>query len=66
MHGSVGFQEASLTFVCRKLYQHQFSKEDLSSDIQNFYSVGKKVYPDGNDGWQPHYVFVGEVIDEIE
>lgn len=66
MHGSVGFQEASLTFVCKKLYQHQFSKGDLSSDIQKYYENGKKSFPDGNDGWQPHYVFVGEVIDEIE
>lgn len=66
MHGSVGFQEASLTFVCRKLYQHQFTKEDLASEIQKYYENGKKIYPDGNGGWQPHYVFVGEVIDKIE
>lgn len=66
MHGSVDFQEASLTFVCKKLYQYQFSKEDLSSDIQKYYENGKKSFPDGNGGWQPHYVFVGEVIDKIE
>lgn len=63
---SVGFAEAKLTFVCKKLYQHQFSKEDLAEDIQEYYSPKPVLYPDGNGGWQPHYVFVGEVLEVKE
>lgn len=66
MGDSVGFTEATLTFVCKKLYQHQFSKEDLSQEIQDFYAKSPKVYPDYAGGWQPHYVFVGEVLEVKE
>lgn len=66
MGDSVGFNEATLTFVCKKLYQHQFSKEDLSQEIQDFYAKSPKVYPDYAGGWQPHYVFVGEVLEVKE
>lgn len=66
MEDSVGFKEATLTFVCKKLYQHQFSKEDLSQEIQDFYAKSPKVYPDYAGGWQPHYVFVGEVLEVKE
>lgn len=66
MGDSVGFKEATLTFVCKKLYQHQFSREDLSQEIQDFYAKSPKVYPDYAGGWQPHYVFVGEVLEVKE
>ncbi len=66
MGDSVGFAEAKLTFVCKKLYQHQFSKEDLAEDIQEYYSSKPDLYPDENGGWQPHYVFVGEVLEVKE
>ena len=59
----VTYQEANLTFVCKKLYQHQFSREDLALEIQEYYASMPKVYPDFKGGWQPHIVFVGEIMD---
>ena len=47
----------------KKLYQHQFSREDLAPEIQEYYAAKPEVYPDFKGGWQPHYVFVGEIID---
>ena len=61
---SVGYKEADLTFLCRKLYQHPFSKEDLAPDIQAYYKDHPKAYPpDENGEWQPHWVFIGELLD---
>lgn len=59
---SVSFKEAKLTFLCKKLYAHQFNKDDLSKGIQDFYASALDTYPDFNGGWQPHIVFVGEII----
>ena len=44
---SVGFREAELSFLCRKLYQHPFP-------------------PDEDGQWQPHWVFVGEVLQVLD
>ena len=67
MGGSVSYEEAELSFLCRKLYQHRFSKEDLSPEIQAYYQAHPKVYPPDEEGeWQPHWVFVGEVVDVID
>lgn len=64
---SVSFEEAELTFVCRKVYAHQFAKEGIAQDIQDYYAANPKVYPDGTEGgWQPHYVFVGEITEVIK
>lgn len=63
---TVGYKEASLTFVCRKMYQHQLAKQNLVPDIQAYYSHNSKVFPDGNGGWQPHIVFVGEILEVID
>ena len=60
---SVTYKEANLTFLCKKLYQHQIAKEDLAPEIQNYYACAPKVFPDFNGGWQPHLVFVGEIVD---
>lgn len=63
---SVGYQEASMTFLCRKIYQHQFAKEDIAPDVQEYYKANPKVYPvDENGEWQPHWVFVGEIIESV-
>ena len=51
MAGSVTFEEASLTYVCRKLYQGPFTRDGLSQDINDIYT-----------NWEPHWMFVGEVI----
>ena len=62
----VTYKEANLSFLCKKLYQHQFSKDDLSDDIKEYYASMPNVYPDFNGGWQPHIVFVGEIVDVID
>lgn len=65
--GSVGYREAERTFLCRKLYQHQFSKEDLAEDVQAYYRDNPGAYPPDVAGdWQPHWVFIGEILDMKE
>ena len=64
---SVTYEEASLTFLCRKLYQHQLTRDDLVSDIQEYYRINPKAYPvDDNGDWQPHWVFIGEILETLE
>ena len=64
---SVTYEEAEMTFLCRKVYQHQLTKEDIAPDVQEYYAANEKVYPvDENGEWQPHYIFIGEVIDVKE
>ena len=65
--GTVGYAEAELTFVCRTLYRHQMAKEDLAPDVQAYYAGNPKSFPvDENGDWQPHWVYVGEIVDVIE
>ncbi len=62
----VTYREADLTFLCRKIYQHQFSKEGLAGDIQDYYLSKPEVYPlDENGVWQPHWMFIGDIL-EVE
>lgn len=64
MGDSVTYEEAELTFLCRKVYQHPFDKEGISEDVQEYYKANPKVYPPDETGeWQPHWMFVGEIID---
>ncbi len=66
MGNSVGFREAELTFLCRKIYQHPFAKEDLAPEIGDYYRNNPKSFPvDENGDWQPHWMFVGEIL-EVE
>lgn len=66
MGGSVTYEEANLTFLCRKIYQHQFAKEDMAPDVQEHYKANPQSFPlDAAGEWQPHWVFVGEII-EVE
>lgn len=60
--GSVTYAEAELTFLCKKLYQHSFAADDLSPEIREYYAAGARSFPDFQGGWQPHLVFVGEII----
>ena len=62
----VTYAEANLTFLCKKLYQHQFTTEDLAPEVQAYYASMPQVYPDFHGGWQPHLAFVGEIIDVID
>ena len=64
MGDSVTYQQADLTFLCKKLYQHEFVKEDLAGEIHDYYKASPAAFPpDENGDWQTHYMFVGEIID---
>lgn len=52
--GAVGFEEATLTFVCRKIYSHKFDIKDVPQDIAS------TLYADGNP---IHYMYMGEIED---
>ena len=60
--GSVTYAEVELTFLCKKLYQHSFAADALSPEIREYYAAGARSFPDFRGGWQPHLVFVGEII----
>ena len=51
---AVGFEEAQLTFVCKKIYTHKMLHEEVPEDVRN------KLYANGNP---IHYVFMGEIVD---
>lgn len=49
---AVTFEEANLTFVCRKLYEAPFEREGMADEINNgMYAT-----------WEPHWMFVGEIV----
>ena len=59
----VGYEEAELTLLCRKLYQHQFSKADIAEDVRYYYAENPRLYPpDASGEWQPHWTFIGEIV----
>ena len=63
MGDSVTYAEANLTFLCRKICQHRLAKEEIAPDVRDYYAANPKVYPPVENGeWQPHYVFIGEII----
>ena len=67
MGNSVTYEEAELTFLCRKIYQHQFAKDDIIKEVQDYYINNPKSYPvDENGEWQPHWVFMGDIIDTLD
>ena len=64
---SVTYEEASLTFLCRKIYQHQMTKEDIIPEVQQYYVENPRVYPvDEKGDWQPHWLFMGDILDVLE
>ncbi len=59
----VTFREAKLSFLCRKLCQQQFDPDALVPEIRASYASRPKVFPgEGGEGWQPHWLFVGEIV----
>ena len=60
---SVTYAEAEMTLLCRKLCQQPFSKEALAPEIQEYYAAAPKSFPDGKGGWQPHWMFMGQVLE---
>ena len=64
MGESVTYEEAELTFLCRKLYQHHMEKEDMIEEIRQQYADNPPVYTtDENGEWTPHWIFIGEIVD---
>ena len=52
----VGYEQASLTLVCKKIYSEQLKKDRIPAEaVATFYS--------GDDGVEPHYMYIGEVCD---
>ena len=54
-HG-VDFEQAELTFVCKKLYAQQFELEKVPREVADW--IYTRV--------PPHTMFIGEVVDVIE
>lgn len=50
---AVGFEEARLTFVCKKIYVHKMTEEELPEFVRD------GLYADGD----MHYIFMGEIED---
>jgi flavin reductase (DIM6/NTAB) family NADH-FMN oxidoreductase RutF len=55
---SVTFKEAELTFVCKKIYTHQFDKDQMDPEVY------ETTY--GYRNWVTHYEFIGKVVDVID
>jgi len=63
----VTYEEAELTFLCRKIYQHQMAKDDIVTEVQDYYRNNPRVYPvDENGEWQPHWLFMGDILEVKE
>ena len=60
--GQVSRLEAECTFLCKKLYQHQFSRRRFGPKSRILCGKTRSL-SDFKGGWQPHCVFVGEIID---
>ena len=50
--GGVDFEEANLSFACKKIYAGPFEREGLAEEVNRCYT-----------DWEPHWMFVGEVIE---
>ena len=50
------FKQAELSFVCKKLYAHQFEKEQVPQEVAEW------IYT----CMPPHTMFIGEIVDVIE
>ncbi len=50
------FEQAELTFVCKKLYAHQFEKEQVPKEVAEW--IYSRI--------PPHTMFIGEIVDVIE
>lgn len=53
LKNAVGFEEAELTFVCRKIYTHLMNRDELPDFVRD------TLYKDGD----LHYIFMGEIQD---
>jgi len=53
LNKAVGFEEAQLTFVCKKIYAHKMQKDELPDFVRD------TLYKDGD----LHYIYMGEIED---
>ncbi len=60
--GTVTFEEANFTFVCRKILQQPIDKANLAEDIKEYYAANPEAYPEVDGEWQPHWIFMGEIL----
>lgn len=64
---SVSFKEAEVTILCRKICQQQLVREGLAEEIKQYYEGKPGSFPpDENGQWQPHWMFMGEVMEIIK
>lgn len=54
-HG-VDFAQAELSFVCKKLYAHQFEKDQVPQEVADW--IYSRI--------PPHSMFIGEIVEAIE
>jgi len=53
--------------VCKKLYEHQFDEAHLADSVKEYYAANPSMYTQaGKDRWEPHYMYIGEVVEAIE
>ena len=52
LNESVTYEQASETYLCRKIYMKQMQYEDLPDFAKNIYEGGKQL----------HYIIIGEVV----
>ena len=53
LNNAVGFEEAELTFVCKKIYTHLMTRDELPEFVRDI------LYKNGD----LHYIFMGEIVD---
>ena len=56
VNGSVTFEEAEVTIVCRKLFRQELSVENMPEDVKN------SLY----NGDAPHDMYIGEVVEIVK
>lgn len=52
LENGIGFAEAELTFVCRKVYSHQFERDRVPARTEKLYSR-----------IEPHYEYIADIVD---
>ncbi len=61
---SIAYQEASMTLLCKKIYGYPFAKAGLSQEVKDYYVSRPGAFPlDENGDWNPHWMFVGDIVD---
>lgn len=62
---SIHYKQAEITFLCKKLYFNQINKDNLNEEIKMYYASKPGSFYNSKGEWEPHFVFIGEVIDTI-